>query len=367
MTESPYVNIAQKTDEVPMTAPKAEDDINFHPSFIEYLRLVYSPEEAEVVQYLNVPMAFLSTQDVAEKSGIDIESVTTLLESLHERNRLARIGDMYCLLPIQVLVNIHQFYPETEQDDLAAAQLYKEYFIKGGYYKYYETSKKGTRELRTIPVGKAIDAEQKVVSAEEAHDFILNHAPNELALAPCPCRTRTEKMGIRECKDQFPIASCIMLGPSAIHFESVGLGKRITREQAVEYFDHVNKMGLVGNTTNTIKDSLVICMCCGCCCSQLRGRTRWDNPEAILPSNFVPRAGEDCVGCGECMDRCFFDALTINDDSGKVVAQTEQCIGCGICTFACPQESLKLFRLERSTPFSTVEELHKRMTLDNKG
>jgi len=62
-----------------------------------------------------------------------------------------------------------------------------------------------------------------VYSTEEAHDFILNHAPDEMVLVPCPCRTRTEKMGIRECKDDIPVACCIMMGPTALHFEMQGL------------------------------------------------------------------------------------------------------------------------------------------------
>ncbi|MBN1381665.1 MAG: 4Fe-4S dicluster domain-containing protein [Deltaproteobacteria bacterium] len=173
-------------------------------------------------------------------------------------------------------------------------------------------------------------------------------------------------MGIRECKDKFPIGSCIMMGFAALHFESIGLGKRVTRQQAIEYFDEMNELGLIGNTSNSISNSTVICLCCGCCCSNVRGRTMWDNPAALAPSNYIPKAGEDCLGCGECVDRCVLDALSIDDETDQVVVDPDKCIGCGVCTFACPQETLKLHRYERSTPFSTYQQLSDTIRRENR-
>ncbi|MCP4134347.1 MAG: hypothetical protein GY754_25460 [bacterium] len=54
-----------------------------------------------------------------------------------------------------------------------------------------------------------------MLASEEAHDYILNHTSEHLALVPCPCRTRTEKLGTRECADTYQIGSCIMLGAAA--------------------------------------------------------------------------------------------------------------------------------------------------------
>ena len=157
-----------------------------------------------------------------------------------------------------------------------------------------------------------------------------------------------------------------MMGPAALHFEMVGLGKRVTREQAMAYFDEMQAFGLVGMTDNTIKGASVICLCCECCCSQIRGRTRWDNPGSMLPSNFVPHANEDCVGCGTCTERCFFNALTVDDETDRAVVEPEKCIGCGVCTLACPQEALKLHRYDRSTPFETIKELAKTIAIENR-
>jgi NAD-dependent dihydropyrimidine dehydrogenase PreA subunit len=367
MKDSPYICIAERIDENPIMAPKSKDGGGFHPSFIKFLKLVYSPEEANLLQHFPRPNKFMSAQQVADISGQAIEAVERILAGIHRRNSIMGMGNLYCLPGLQLLLNMHQFYPDVKPDDIEAAKLYKEFFIEGGFYKNYESSFKGTPLMRVIPVETAIEVDQKKLTAEEAHDFILNYAPEEMALVPCPCRTRTEKIGIRECKDRFPIGTCIMMGPLALHFETQGLGKRVTRQQAKEYFDEMQALGLVGMTDNSISGGTVICLCCECCCSQIRGRTRWDNPDSVLASNFVPYANDDCVGCGTCAERCFFKALSVDDETGRAVVEPEKCIGCGICTLACPQEALKLRRYERSNPFETVRELIKTVAIENRG
>jgi NAD-dependent dihydropyrimidine dehydrogenase PreA subunit len=366
MIDAAYIHIAEKINENPIMAPKSENGAAFHPSFIKYLKLVYAIEEADLLQHFPRPNKFISTQEVAEISGKEIDFVERVLSGVHKRNGIMGMGNLYCLPGHQLLLNMHQFYPDIKPEDIEAAKLYREFFIEGGFYKNYESSFKGTPLMRVIPVGKAIDTDQKKLTAEEAHDFILNHAPEELALVPCPCRTRSEKMGNRECKDKFPIGTCIFMGPLALHFEAQKLGKRVTKQQAVSYFDEMQDLGLVGMTDNSVSDGSVICLCCECCCSQIRGRTRWDNPDAVLESNFVPYANDDCVGCGTCMERCFFNALSVDDDTGRAVVEPEKCIGCGICTFVCPQEALKLHRKERSKPFETVRELIKTVATENR-
>jgi len=363
-----YILIAQKIDEQdPHTAPRAEDG-SIHEAFLKHLELVYSPEEAEVVQHLNVLDAFMPSREVAEACGKDLEGVEKILARLQAKSGVIGLGNMYCLPVIPMLLNAHNFYPEIKPGDIEAGHLYMEYFIEGGFYKNYETVKRGTPVARVIPIERTIEAGQKVLAAEEAHEYILNHGEEELALVPCPCRTRTEKLGTRECKDKFPIGSCIFMGAAALVFEANGLGKRVTKQQAIDYLDEMVDLGLVSHTSNTRVGDRLICLCCECCCSQLRGRTRWGNPDAMSPSNFAPRAGEDCIGCEACADRCLMGALALDDETGRIEVDLDKCIGCGVCTLACPQETLKLYRVERtSIAFETTRDLDEAMSLENHG
>jgi len=365
MTESVYVNLWNKLNQHAFTAP-TDVQGNPQPSFIKHLELTYTPEEAELLQHMGRPGRFISTRDLAGIVDKAVDDVEAALSRVHKKNGLLGMPGFYSLPPVPILFNIHMFYPEVKPGDLEAAELYQDYFIKDKFYRYYEGSMKGTPAMRTIPVEMSVEAKQKVLPAEEAHEFILNHAPEELTLVPCPCRTRTEKMDTRECRDKFPVGTCIMMGAASLHFEMLGLGKRVTRREAVEYFDTMQELGLVGLTDNTITDNSIICLCCGCCCSNLRGRTRWDNADSVLPSNFIPNAGDECIGCGLCIERCMLEALTIDGETGRPVADANKCIGCGVCTLTCPQEALALYRHERSTTFESAGDLFKTIAMENR-
>jgi ferredoxin len=364
-TDQIYVQIAENVDKGYQTAPKAGQGLS--QAFIAYLKIVYSPEEAELVQYLSMPPIMKTAQEVAEASGRGQESVEAVFQPLTKKGFINLSRNGYCLPAIANLVNLHMFYPDIKPEDLEAAKLYQEFFIKEKYYKYYGTSEKGTPSLRAIPVEKALYPEEKVFSAEEAHEYVQNLKTEDLALVPCPCRTRTEKLDIRECRDRFPVASCIFIGSTARLFMRTGLGKRVTKEQAITYLDEMVELGLIATSENFIADPHgVICLCCGCCCSNVRGRTRWDNPTAVLPSPFAPQASEECISCGTCVDRCFFGALSLDEEAGRSVVDPEKCIGCGVCTITCPTEALKLHRIERpDKPFDNRIDLVMTMARDN--
>ena len=363
MSETAYLRIVENIDQGPLTAPKAGG--KYSEALLQYLKLLYRPEEAELVQHLKMGMKFTAAADIARVSGKSENEVKAVLEALAKKGRVLGFGGNYVLPPIPGILNNHQFREEIGPDDLTAGRLYQEYFIKDGFYKYYESSEKGTQMMRVIPVERTVRNGQKILASEEAHRII--EAVKQLRLVSCPCRTRTEKLGLRECQDKFPVASCIMMETSAQYFEQLGLGKKVTAAEAKKYFDEMQDLGLVGTTEN-YEDAghTVICLCCSCCCSQLRGRTRWENPEAVAPSNFVAESGEDCVMCGECVDRCFFKAISLDEGLGRAVVDADKCMGCGVCTLACDQEAMRLQRLEREKPFPNARALYKTVAVENR-
>jgi ferredoxin len=158
-----------------------------------------------------------------------------------------------------------------------------------------------------------------------------------------------------------------MMETSAQYFEALGIGKTVIAEEAKKYFDEMQDLGLVGTTENyEAAGHTVICLCCNCCCSQLRGRTRWENPEAVAPANFAAESSEDCILCGKCAERCFFKAITIDEDLGRAMVDETKCMGCGVCTLACDQEAIRLKRVEREKPYPGPRELFKKVAIENR-
>jgi len=358
-----YTILAQQLNTNPLRVPRHDGE--FTQSFIEYLKLLYSEEEVAIVKYLNPLPKFISTEDLARETGFDEKEVMKMLDSLHKRNRLTGMGNMFALPPIPILVNIHQFHNETGPDDLKAAKLYLDFFVEKKYSRYYETSEKGTPVFRAVPIEKTIKSGEKILEFEEAEQYIITMDHDNFCLVPCPCRSRTDKLGVRECKDKFDIGYCLMIGFSAIHFQSIGMGQKVTKDEAVNYVKDKIDSGLICCTDNAMTKNSIICLCCGCCCSQVRGRTRWDNMNAVAPSNFIPMSHDDCIACGKCQKRCLLGAITIDKEAKMVVVDEDKCIGCGVCAVTCSKDSLKLVRQRENKPFTSAGQMLKAFNLEN--
>ena len=362
--DSPYRKIAVHFDEGAWGAPKGKGG-DLSEAFIDYLKLVYTPEEAEIVQHLKMMNHFTTTAEVCKATGRDEEDVKPILDDLLGRSYILGMEGIYALPDIPILVNLHHLRQKLMPEDVEAARLYQQFFIEEGFSKYYQSTEKGTPLMRVIPVEHTLQHGQKILDTEEAHRII--EAQSHMALFPCPCRTRTEKMGSRECTHRNPVGACVATGDIALHFERVGLGRSVTKEEAKKHLDDMQEMGLVVAAENYADHTHIICTCCDCCCSQVRGRTKWGNQSAMAPSNYVAEVGEDCVACGTCVDRCFFDAIRMDEEENRAVVDPSKCMGCGVCAPTCPEETLKLKRVERSQPFSDREELLSTMMRENKG
>ena len=364
MGKSPHVKLAEKLDMNMTGAPKKGDD--FSPAFLKYLEILFTPEEAETASHLSVDPVRLTAEDVAKSSGRPVDEVDQALTKLVEKGVVLGLGGQYLLPVTPLLVNYHPFRDTDDEDTLKAADLYQGYYIKDGFYKFYESSAAGTSHRRAVPVDQSIAGGQQVLSHEAMDHYLDNANMGAYALAPCPCRNRTEKMGIRECKDKFPVAFCLFIGMPAMLMAGRGDGKQVNREEAKKYLEEMREAGLVMMADNAEEmNDGVICACCGCCCSITRGLIKWDNPSAFARSDFVAKVNDECVACGTCVDRCMFDAISIDEDTDKAVIDEDKCMGCGVCTVTCPSEALFLERLEREPIYATSSELRKKVAVEN--
>jgi electron transport complex protein RnfB len=49
-----------------------------------------------------------------------------------------------------------------------------------------------------------------------------------------------------------------------------------------------------------------------------------------------------CLGLGECVDACDFEAMYMNDETGLPVIIDDKCVACGACVDACPRDIIEL-------------------------
>jgi len=49
-----------------------------------------------------------------------------------------------------------------------------------------------------------------------------------------------------------------------------------------------------------------------------------------------------CLGCGDCVAACTFDAIFMNDETGLPYVIDDECTACGACVEACPRDIIEL-------------------------
>jgi len=52
--------------------------------------------------------------------------------------------------------------------------------------------------------------------------------------------------------------------------------------------------------------------------------------------------GFGCLGCGDCVAACQFDAIHINEETGLPEVDEDKCTSCGACVKACPRNIIEL-------------------------
>ena len=108
--QAAYHCIAQKIeDQEPHTGPKAEDG-SIHEAFISHLQLIYTPEEAEIVQHLNLVENFTSSEELAEISGKSMEYVEKILTTVHTKHGVVRLENLYCIPPFDIFNPTESIY-----------------------------------------------------------------------------------------------------------------------------------------------------------------------------------------------------------------------------------------------------------------
>jgi len=155
-----------------------------------------------------------------------------------------------------------------------------------------------------------------------------------------------------------------MLNQTPGAFDNSSHIRALTLEEALDTLQVAADAGLVHSVSNNQHGESYICNCCTCSCGILRGISELGIANAVARSAFVNTVNEDlCLACGDCLEYCQFNALSID-----LTAQVDQlhCVGCGVCVQACPEDALILVRRPEAdvlpVPTSKSEWMQQRAT-----
>ena len=200
------------------------------------------------------------------------------------------------------------------------------------------------RKLLTLKEDINITPSDKVMPFKIARQLLIEN-PASIAAAPCTCRLYSKS----QCfpKDQ---EICLFVGDPQAAFiaEQNPMARKISQDEAIHILDIAHDHGFVHSAyfEKAVGDRLnVICNCCKCCCGGIQAWNTFEGAVPILaPSGFVAEINEECIGCGDCVDTCQFNAITLDEGSDTAVVSEIKCMGCGVCEGVCSNEAITLKR-----------------------
>jgi ferredoxin len=199
---------------------------------------------------------------------------------------------------------------------------------------------------RIVPAYKAILDSPEILPYEDIRQMVK--AAKEIAVVSCSCRKRKEIV-VKPC-DKSHDMNCIQFNRSAEYAISRGHGKKLSLDEALALVDEIEDDGLVHCWSNSDTMTInVFCSCCADCCMNFLPMLEMGVPvtKVYAKSRYEAQSNEaQCNGCQKCVDRCNFDAISMDKVPGykklKAVIDPELCMGCGVCVLACEPKSLKM-------------------------
>lgn len=345
-----YQNLAKHLDSLPEGYPATESGVE-----LRILKYLFIPEYASLAVHLQpTPQP---AEAVAQRAGLEAAKVAEMLEDMSAKGLIFSIKPpakeaMYMAAPFVIGIweyQLNRLEPEFNR-------MVREYMPE-----FQKASQHLPPQLRTIPVGKSIDAKGEVLVYEQARELIKGQ--KKIVVSPCICRKEHKMMG--EGCDK-PLESCLSFGWGADYYERNGLGRAIDETEALAVLQRAEETGLVLQPSNAQK-IVALCCCCGDCCETLKAFKMHPKPASLASSAFVASVNRDeCIGCETCLERCQMEALTIDDDSVAVV-DLDRCIGCGLCVTTCPTGAISLERKPegqiRPVPANMMDAYMERMQL----
>ena len=210
-------------------------------------------------------------------------------------------------------------------------------FLDKRVRKYDEWLSKGqiSHSAKVVPVSESFQPQQWVLPTEQALE-ILREAKS-VALQNCVCREHYKR-----CDN--PLEVCFSLDEVGDKLVAKGKARHVDLEEAEAVLRKANEHGLV-HLSLYMPDHRVfaLCSCCDCCCHDLRIVKQYGRKELVARSEYVAVTDEDaCVDCGDCEDRCVFDARDFA--TGELVFHADACAGCGLCVTTCPADAITMER-----------------------
>ncbi|MFW9878026.1 MAG: DUF362 domain-containing protein [Candidatus Thorarchaeota archaeon] len=334
-----YRALQKHLDKMPIGFPTTESGVE-----LRVLKHLFSTKQAELAMYLSFqPLSLDKIYKKAKKIGITIERLEKELDQMvidgliHHGRKKEGDRDIKYYANAPLVIGIYEFQLNRLTEDFYkdVMQYFEEAFI-------HEFNRTKVPQVRTIPIEESINYEQRISTYDELRTMI-EYIGGPISVQECICRQATDLFK-DPCKRTNLRESCFAFRSHAEIYIEKGLGREISKEEALKILRKAEEDGLVLQPGNSLRP-MSICTCCGCCCGILSHQNKLQDPAQFFATNFYATVDEDlCVGCGNCEERCNMEAVNIEDNIAHI--DKKRCIGCGVCVPTCTSQAIQLQKKE---------------------
>lgn len=287
-----------------------------------------------------------SLEQLSERTGMELEKVREMAQALFKKGLLffSEKKGIRKYYKVRHVPKLHDATPVASDASRELLDLWRDYTD----HEWTEYARKieaflPQAPIRVIPVNVTMEASSRILAFEDVKKLV--EEAKSLAVTRCTCRViagRCEK----------PLEACIQVNRAADYALTRGTGRAVSKQEVLEILRECEEAGLVHVVDNRRELDHVICNCCSCCCMN------WPPVKAgvkrfMVPSRFAAKVNPKlCSACETCLEKCYFDAVTMEGEGGSALVDQEKCMGCGLCVAGCPSRAiiLKEIRPEEFVP-----------------
>ena len=203
----------------------------------------------------------------------------------------------------------------------------------GDVRRYEDIKKQAEAMAHSVHFGQVVTLEQVKKIVEIAYP---------IARISCVCRRRTR--GLKDEENFF----CMGVGVGMYKWERWPETYRggvhfMSPDEAKEWLENVNELGAV-HTFWVFGTPYIggICNCEYPACIGMRNRLDYGIKILIKGEYYASVDRSLCTGCGICIERCQFGAITIERSILKACINPFRCFGCGLCVRKCRYRAINL-------------------------
>jgi len=284
--------------------------------------------------------------DLARKLGIGEDAVRKMIRELTEKGLIITTGK-----GPRMVRDVTQFHDAN----LASSEKWVDTELLDLWKDFYEVEWFPTmgsipadayvQVIRVVPAWTAIERSPDIAPGQlqkEENLKDLVKSADAIAVIPCTCRR-----SMRRC--HAPLHNCVLFNRGAEYAIGRGAGRRISVDEAMAIFAESEKLGLVHTWPFFASPHLnEVCNCCIDCCGIFDAGLKYGTIDRILEKAHVQANvnQEDCNGCQDCVERCFFGAIEMQKSPSskklKAAVKADKCFGCGACVLGCDVSAIAM-------------------------